>query len=169
MTGIPSNRLSGLRDVPTAGKQPLRRDAFLCCFRCHDRFCSWRAVLRRAYEKTHTTLLMTGKKNIRKLLFHDNLKSLMKQRGFSQMMLAESTGISQSAISLYITGRSIPKAGELQRMADALAVSMDYLWRKVGPETIQESSYYEKKWRETEKELVKLREALKLLVNNVSQ
>lgn len=54
-------------------------------------------------------------------------------------------------------------------MADALAVSMDYLWRKVGPETIQESSYYEKKWRETEKELVKLREALKLLVNNVSQ
>ena len=82
---------------------------------------------------------MTGKKNIKKLLFHDNLKSLMKQRGFSQMM------------------------------ADALAVSMDYLWRKVGPETIQESSYYEKKWRETEKELVKLREALKLLVNNVSQ
>ena len=160
MTGIPSNRLSGLRDVPTAGKQPLRRDAFLCCFRCHDRFCSWRAVLRRAYEKTHTILLMTGKKNIKKLLFHDNLKSLMKQRGFSQMMLAESTGISQSAISLYITGRSIPKAGELQRMADALAV---------GPETIQESSYYEKKWRETEKELVKLREALKLLVNNVSQ
>ena len=93
----------------------------------------------------------------------------MKQRGFSQMMLAESTGISQSAISLYITGRLIPKAGELQRMADALAVSLAYLSRKGGPETIQESSYYEKKWRETEKELVKLREALKLLVNNVSQ
>ncbi|QHV62027.1 hypothetical protein DMI77_00935 [Akkermansia muciniphila] len=108
-------------------------------------------------------------KNTKKLLFHDNLKNLMKQRGFSQMMLAESTGISQSAISLYVTGRAVPKAGELQRMADALAVSMDYLWRKVGPETIQESSYYEHKWRETERELVKLREALKLLVNNVSQ
>ena len=54
-------------------------------------------------------------------------------------------------------------------LADALDVSMDYLWRKAGPEMIQESSYYEKKWRETEKELVKLRDALKLLVNNVSK
>lgn len=106
---------------------------------------------------------------MKKLLFHDNLKTLMKQRGFSQMMLAESTGISQSAISLYITGKSTPKAGELQRMADALSVSMDYLWRKAGPETLQESSYYERKWRASERELAKLREALKLLVNNVSQ
>ena len=94
---------------------------------------------------------------MKKLLFQDNLRELMKQKGFSQVMLAESTGISQSAISLYL------------RMADALSVSMDYLWRRTGAESLQESSYYEHKWRESERELAKLREALKLLVNNVSK
>ncbi|MBO1688153.1 helix-turn-helix transcriptional regulator [Akkermansia massiliensis] len=106
---------------------------------------------------------------MKKLLFQDNLRELMKQKGFSQVMLAESTGISQSAISLYLRGKATPKAGELQRMADALSVSMDYLWRRTGAESLQESSYYEHKWRESERELAKLREALKLLVNNVSK
>lgn len=106
---------------------------------------------------------------MRKLLFQENLKQLMHERGFTQVALSEVTGISQSAVSLYLTGKTTPKSGELQRMADALDVSMDYLWRQSGTSQTQENSYWKKKYEETEKELMRLREALKLLISNVSK
>lgn len=142
----------------------------LCVFVHFGILCFCTRVYFTRDKKTITMKLINPQdKNMKKLLFNENLKLLMKERGYTQQSLAEKTGVSQSAISLYIRGKSSPKAGELQRMADALSVSMDYLWRQEGSEEILDNSYWKSKTEQLESELHELRTALKLLVSNVSK
>lgn len=52
----------------------------------------------------------------------------MKFKGFTQSALSEVSKIRQVSISEYKNGKTIPSADSLARLADALGVTMDYLW-----------------------------------------
>ncbi len=104
-------------------------------------------------------------KNSKKTLFSERLTALMSEKGLNQSSLSNLSGVNQSGISKYIRGDSAPRASELARMAMVLGVTMDYLWG-------MDSNVVRNDWQEraerAERDLAKLREALRILMNNVS-
>lgn len=59
--------------------------------------------------------------------FASRLKQLRAQRGLSQTELAKQVGVHYNHIGRYERGQSKPTAETLTRLAEALAVSTDYL------------------------------------------
>lgn len=57
----------------------------------------------------------------------DRLRDVRKQRGLSQVRLAEMVGCSQQAIADYERGKSVPAGDTLVRIARILGVSSAYL------------------------------------------
>ena len=55
------------------------------------------------------------------------LRSLMQQRGLSLTALAQRSGIAVSSISRYLSGKQVPGAKPLTRLASALEVSLEEL------------------------------------------
>ncbi len=58
--------------------------------------------------------------------FGDRLRNLLHAKRFTQRKLAEGVGIASSAVTAYVHGR-IPEGRILQRIAEALEVTMEYL------------------------------------------
>lgn len=52
---------------------------------------------------------------------------LMKAKGCSAYQVSKATGIAQSTLSDWKSGKSIPKADKMQKIADFFNVSVDYL------------------------------------------
>ena len=61
------------------------------------------------------------------MVFGERLKELRTERKISQMELAKSTGISQSAIAKWELGRTEPSASALMKIAAFFDESVDYL------------------------------------------
>jgi len=61
------------------------------------------------------------------MLFSDRLKSLRNAKGLTQGDLANQTGLKQSSIAMYETGKRKPKIEVLERLADFFNVDIDYL------------------------------------------
>jgi transcriptional regulator with XRE-family HTH domain len=59
--------------------------------------------------------------------FGDRLRHSREEKGLSQAELAQKTGFQPSAISHFESGRRAPSFDNLKKLADALAVSIDYL------------------------------------------
>ena len=59
--------------------------------------------------------------------FSDTLTALRRERGLSQLQLAESTGLSRSAIGMYETGKREPDMETLAAFADFFHVDMNTL------------------------------------------
>jgi transcriptional regulator with XRE-family HTH domain len=59
--------------------------------------------------------------------FAKNLISIRKEKGFSQRDLAKTTGISNRMIAYYETHSDIPPLDKLQKIADALDISIAQL------------------------------------------
>ena len=59
------------------------------------------------------------------------IRDLREDRDIKQAELAEATGINQQTISNYETGKTIPDAYALIRLADFFGVSVDYLIGRV--------------------------------------
>lgn len=57
----------------------------------------------------------------------NNLKLLRKSRKYTQMAVQMKTGIKQTLLSKYETGKRIPPTGTLIRLADFYDVSVDYI------------------------------------------
>ena len=57
----------------------------------------------------------------------NNLKTLRKSRGYTQIALQMRTGIEQSLLSKFENGERIPPTETLVRLADFYDVSLDYL------------------------------------------
>lgn len=57
-----------------------------------------------------------------KKMIADNLKRIMKQKGFSQAKLSEQSGIPQSTLSDIIQEKFLLSAGKVQQICDALNV-----------------------------------------------
>ena len=54
------------------------------------------------------------------------IKALRKTRGLTQEQLAEKLGVQRATISNYEIGRRSPHIKELERIAEALGVSLEY-------------------------------------------
>lgn len=59
--------------------------------------------------------------------FSERLKELRAQKGVSQMKLARDTGLSQSAVAKWETGRTEPTATALMILSKYFDESVDYL------------------------------------------
>ena len=74
----------------------------------------------------------------------NKIKELLKEKGISQRELAQKTGCTEAAISLYIKGERNPRAKVLNNIALALNTSSEYLLNGI-PENVQEELGYAKK------------------------
>lgn len=63
--------------------------------------------------------------------FGKNLKSVLKEKNISQIMLSEIVGIHYMTINYWATGKSLPCAEYLALIAKALGVSIDELMKDV--------------------------------------
>ncbi|MEG1934335.1 MAG: helix-turn-helix transcriptional regulator, partial [Kiritimatiellia bacterium] len=59
--------------------------------------------------------------------FAANLKRAMEERQMSQAQLSGLTGIGKPSISQYLSGKNVPKMATVERLADALEVTVDFL------------------------------------------
>lgn len=60
----------------------------------------------------------------------ERLKEARQKKGFSQPELAKMVKVSQSAISYFESGDKTPSGNVSSLLADALGVSLDYLYGK---------------------------------------
>ena len=60
--------------------------------------------------------------------FADRLRSAMEKKSFTELQLAEKTGIGQPAISNLLHSKYRPQFATVKKLADALEVSPDALW-----------------------------------------
>lgn len=68
-------------------------------------------------RKKYSELDMESKK-----IMANNLRSILGRKGISQKDLAELTGLTTSAVSDYVTGKTMMSPGKIQIIADALKV-----------------------------------------------
>jgi transcriptional regulator with XRE-family HTH domain len=60
----------------------------------------------------------------------DSIRAARKRIGLSQVMLAERMHVTQSAVSHWERGESMPTAKQIPLLADILQISVDELFRK---------------------------------------
>lgn len=58
------------------------------------------------------------------------LKNLLEELNIKQNELAQKSQVTEATISNYISGKQLPKLGVVERIADTLNVSVDYLLGK---------------------------------------
>lgn len=61
-------------------------------------------------------------------IFGDNLRDLMEEKGYSQRDLADATGLSESAISMYLNKQRIPNVRAIINISYEFAISPDELF-----------------------------------------
>ncbi len=61
------------------------------------------------------------------MAFSEKLKQLRKEKGLSQLELAERAGLNINLISKYETNRLAPALENLKKLARALEITIDYL------------------------------------------
>lgn len=80
-------------------------------------------------------------------IFAERLNKTLKRRGITQTDLAQLVGVTKASISLYSTGKSIPRLNILNKIADVLQVKAEWLLgfdEKEKPQNNPNSSIYEK-------------------------
>ena len=60
-------------------------------------------------------------------MFAERLKTIRKQKGYTQIALQMYTGIEQALLSKFENGERIPPTETLVRLADFYNVSIDYI------------------------------------------
>lgn len=60
-------------------------------------------------------------------IFADNLRDILREYGYSQKDFSESAGISETAISRYISAQRIPNIRSFVNMSYELAITFDEL------------------------------------------
>ena len=74
--------------------------------------------------------------------WNDRLKSRMKARNITQEDLAAILDISQSSVGHYVSGRRNPRKNVLEKIADELEVSMDWLLGKTNLPPIDKRDFF---------------------------
>jgi transcriptional regulator with XRE-family HTH domain len=73
---------------------------------------------------------------------YEIFEHLLKEAGITAYKVSKDTGISQTTLSDWKRGRSVPKTEKLQTIADYFDVSLDYL---LGKTTIKKAPIFSKK------------------------
>ena len=73
--------------------------------------------------------------------FGERLAALLKEKGWTQQMLAQKAGVTEAAVSHYIKGDRVPRATVLARITEALGTTSDYLISGIVHDTDNEVEY----------------------------
>lgn len=57
-----------------------------------------------------------------KIIFADNLRYWMSRKGYSQVDLADGVGVSEAAVSFWLSAKKYPTPGKIQKIADLLGL-----------------------------------------------
>ena len=68
-------------------------------------------------------------------IFSKKISVLMMKKNISQRDLAKKAGVTESAMSYYVSGSRVPRSDVLVRIANALETSSDYLLGKTNDPT----------------------------------
>ena len=98
--------------------------------------------------------------------FPTQLSAAMKAAGYSQLALANATGIKQSAISTYCKGKGLPNVESLYLLAQQLNVSMEYLL--TGEDNQNSDNLQREDMKEQARELEEKLQAMKKVVPLIS-
>lgn len=80
--------------------------------------------------------------------FADTLKMIMAQRNMKSVELSRTSGLSESIISEYLSGKKEPRGRQSIEIARALGVSLDELWETgFSPESSWDIADHIKKYR----------------------
>ncbi len=71
----------------------------------------------------------------------EKLVSLRKQKGLTQMELAERLDVSRQAVSRWEVGSSVPSTDNLRTLSEIYGVSLDYLLRDGIEDLVDDSQY----------------------------
>ncbi len=78
---------------------------------------------------------------INEYTFSQRLELLLKEHHMTQKKLAEKASVTEAAISLYIKGERTPRAAVLNRIAEALDTTADYLMQGTPQGYLEEIDY----------------------------
>ena len=92
------------------------------------------------------------------MTIYDRYCEIRNSKGLKDSNVASGTGIGKSTFSDWKSGRSQPKQDKLQKIADFLGVSLEYL--TTGKEKEWKPTFTEKDERDVQKELEKTLNAL---------
>jgi transcriptional regulator with XRE-family HTH domain len=84
-------------------------------------------IIEASIHSPPSSLVFVKKKVPEEINFHERLAALRKERGLTQMSLAEKTGMHISQIRRYEAGQSQPTLDAIRNLALALSVSSDDL------------------------------------------
>lgn len=62
------------------------------------------------------------------MVLEEKLTYLRKEKGLSQLQLADKMEVSRQAVSSWESGATVPSSGNLKRLSDLYDVSLDYLF-----------------------------------------
>lgn len=68
-----------------------------------------------------------------RIIFAENLREIMKEKGIEQKTLAQVIGVSDAAVSFWLNGQKFPSPGKVQKIADFLGVRKSQLIDKNPP------------------------------------
>lgn len=68
-----------------------------------------------------------------RIIFSENLREIMKEKGIEQKTLAQVIGVSDAAVSFWLNGQKYPSPGKVQKIADFLGVRKSQLIDKNPP------------------------------------
>ena len=68
-----------------------------------------------------------------RIIFAENLREIMKEKGIEQKTLAQVIGVSDAAVSFWLSGQKYPSPGKVQKIADFLGVRKSQLIDKNPP------------------------------------
>lgn len=90
-------------------------------------------------------------------MFRIRLKELREHFKYSQAVLAEKIGVSQSAVGMWESGRNMPESAKLEALATLFEVSTDYLLgRDMAADAQKEKPIPKDEFSEDECELLRL-------------
>ena len=72
------------------------------------------------------------------------ISELLEKKKMTQKQLSDKAGITEAAISLYIRGERTPRANVLNKLAEALDTTTDYLLKGITPDAKEELGYAKK-------------------------
>lgn len=72
-----------------------------------------------------------------KIVFANNLREILNEKGVSQQTLADNIGVSKSAVSFWLSGQKYPSPGKIQKIADYLGVRKSQLIDETPPVSVE--------------------------------
>lgn len=73
------------------------------------------------------------------LIFAQNLCKLIERRGLSQVDVANALGVSESAVSLWCSGKTTPRMSKVDKLCELLGCTRTALMAQNGPSIVDES------------------------------